>query len=296
MEAVCKVGKTQQRHALVERPGKQVLCWSSGQGQWKDTDVPVSLKHALAKRPAAKIAKKPAGRSSTTEERKEEAKASEEKNEREADDQDQEAEAEEEEEEEPLEDEAEEEQLEDDQAEEEEAVKAIEAEEEEEEEEEEETEEEKEENGQDNIEEEAQQDHEKVVAVDAEKNEVETKQIPKNVEADTKRVHKRPASLMEKGGVPNPLVEGLDFSRAVSGPNIRGYLLARLPGGKKSQVVQITARESAQHDALTKRIQMEGRRQISKGISFNDLKLWAATRKSQLLGGPLSSSPTSCQK
>ena len=71
--------------------------------------------------------------------------------------------------------------------------------------------------------------------------------------------HKRPASLMEKDG---PTLEGfLDFSRAASGKNIRAYLLARFAGGRKkskSQLIQIAAKETPNHDALIKKLQAEG--------------------------------------
>ena len=53
---------------MVERPGKEVLCWSSGPDQWRDTEVPLSLKVAIAKRPASSLSKKPASRPSTAEE------------------------------------------------------------------------------------------------------------------------------------------------------------------------------------------------------------------------------------
>ena len=58
---------------------------------------------------------------------------------------------------------------------------------------------------------------------------------------------KRPASMMEekeavKAG--NPMVEGLEFGRALTGKNIRCYIMAKLKGGLKSHLVHVSAKEA----------------------------------------------------
>ena len=64
--------------------------------------------------------------------------------------------------------------------------------------------------------------------------------------------------------------------------NIRCYILAELKGGVKSQLVQVSAKETLNYEALTKTLKVESMKNIVSGVKFKVLKAFACTKKLEL--------------
>ena len=99
---------------------------------------------------------------------------------------------------------------------------------------------------------------------------------------------KRPALMMgekEAVKVGNPMVEGLEFGRALTGKNTRCYIMAKLKGRVKSHLVQVSAKEALNYEALTKTLKVESMKKSVSGVKFKELKAFAYTKKLELLPG-----------
>ena len=77
-------------------------------------------------------------------------------------------------------------------------------------------------------------------------------------------------------------VDHVYLHNAFTGPHIRSYILAKI-GTWKSQVVQIVPKESRKYQTLTIKLHTEMLALVAKGISFLELRTWAAQRKEELL-------------
>ena len=312
LQAVCKKDQKEVKYPLVERPGKKNLCWQPMEGVWLESRVPLTFQKALAKRPAgaAMIRQREReqeqdkgqedGKAKEEDKNEEEDENQEEQEEEEADDKEEEGEGEEEE---ALQDEEEEEALQDEEEEEEPEEQEEEADEQEEEAEEQEKEPEIQDEGKpiQDVEDQGaetqegnENGNEKVAGAIEDKEEemkndkIEAKAKPMISNGKVRACKKRPASAMEekemvKAG--NPFVEGLEFGRALTGKNLRAYIMARLGGGVKSHLVQVSHKEAFNYEALCKTLLLEGSKMVAAGIQFKDLKAWACTKKLELLPG-----------
>ena len=221
-----------------------------------ETKVPAGF--VVMKRPAA-VCKKPAKRNEEKED---------EKNENEEEEQEEEAE---EHDKQPGEEEDEEEEVEDNEDEE------VEEEVEEDNEDEEENQEE-EENEEEEAEEEEENDENEQEEGKQDKEKEHEKPIEKCLR--TRVVMKRPASEVDGGPI---LVQEVCFREAYTGKNIRCYILAKVEG-KLTQLVQMTAKETPEYKSLMEMMFEEASMRTAKGFTFVNLRTWASTRKTVLLG------------
>ena len=108
----------------------------------------------------------------------------------------------------------------------------------------------------------------------------EAKKAPRTLKAPKKR----PASSIEEQEVTKlGIVEGLDFGRALRG-NIRAYILARMVGGGKRHVLQISPKEASKYEEIVRTIYTEGNKKIKDGeMTYMQLKDWAFNKKKELL-------------
>ena len=303
LEAVCRDVSGERRFPLIAKPPRMHLCWEPSPGVIMESQVPVQL--AVRSKPAAAMkrpasCKRPASSKSKSKRPKkmrEEAKEEEEEKNEWEDDNEQENDPEEEdneqdEDEEEAEREEEEEENEPEECDNEEGEECDNEQEEDDNEEEEEDneggeecdneggEEDDNEGGEENDNEGGEEDDnegEKAEAGDNGRKEkkAEAKQAPKR-----RVVSKRPASMVESG-----LVEGLCFREAYTGKHIRCYILVRV-AGKQTQLVQVSLKESLDYKNLVSQLLEEASLKVKNGITFVNLRVWAAMKKSMLLGLP----------
>ena len=305
LEAVCLQGEQEKRFPLEQRPNHKVLCWSPGGGQWFETQVPVTFQQALMKRPAAAAAAAAAAASLSKKQKEEiqeatEEEENEEENEAEENEEENEAgengeegkeeeeqneeEDEEEREEATKDDEGDEEEEEDEDGNNDEERQEAEQDFEEEREDEEEEDEEKEDEGEETPTKEAMQGKQKTQQEEDDHDTRRQGQDDERGEAKKRILRKRPAGAQEvKEEVKSCKVLGTIFCRALTGKNVRSYLLAKLGGSWKRQVVQVTLAESPIHHKLTKNLQQICDEKISQGVNFMELKKAMTLHKAKLL-------------
>ena len=238
------------------RTGKQMLQYEVD-GVWLESQVPASFGQGVMKKPAAKkpagVAKKPA-----------EAQREDPDDEEEQDNEEGEEEQAEEDEEQNDDDE---EEGEEEEAEQDEPGKA-----------------------EGKIEQEGTKDEAEDMQPDEEGEEEEPKQEDEEIEAmdgegdkgqASKKSKKRSVLEMAKEK-DNPKVHSTIFCRALTGKNIRAYILAKM-GEKKQQLCQISKQESPKYESLVKSLQKTIDAKVKAGITFNELKDLAKMKKKTLL-------------
>ena len=96
-------------------------------------------------------------------------------------------------------------------------------------------------------------------------------------ESSQQKVMKRPLGNVDG------LVENAYLHNALTGKHIRSYVIAKMNGGHKSQVIQLNPNESRKYQTICIKLHTEMLGVIAKGVTFKDLRAWAATRKQELL-------------
>ena len=270
MQAVTMAGK----FPLQAKLGKDVLYWEPLPGVQLDTNIPYRFHGSVLKRPCSKIGKekdegsvlkRPCSRTENKKEAKQEENDDEEGEGSGGEGGEEEEQEEEEEEEEEAEDYAEDMEL------------------EEEEEDMPEGEEEEEDEGANEDEEMADKDNEEEEQHDKEKDDDKDHDKEKKKQEVQKQEKKKKPKLEEKQAPKEKNeVETVYLHNAHTGPHIRSYIIAKM-GTWKSQVVQISAKESRKYQTLTIKLHNEMVTQIEKKITFGELRAWAAQRKQELL-------------
>ena len=79
------------------------------------------------------------------------------------------------------------------------------------------------------------------------------------------------------------VVEAVTFNQALTG-NVRCYLLAKLTSGKKAHLIQLAPSDSKKYYSLTRKLEEEARKRVTKSPTLRNLKQWAIDRRKELLG------------